>query len=632
MGSCTSNSAVHPGDGTFMDQLWTALYPQTYEKTLFAKEGIVYNPEDVQQIEFRGLLNFRAAYEYFLNFIRKHEDVSASLDMESCLVAWRLMKQFDELKGSSDRREYGLHICLTYLSGLLEESELENIRSAFEQEPIPDTVFHHALRFIFKELYQSVYTAFIETEQYLWVRTRLRKKIRGVRMADFDIYRVLGRGAFGIVCHVNKKSTGVHYAMKIQFKGQLIKSHRSHPERILQERQCLATCDHPFIVELYYAFQTTTMVALVMSLGSGRSLAHVLYKLGGPLSLNHVRFYAAEIVSALSYLHDKGLMYRDVKPSNVMLNYDGHIQLVDFGTICDYRGTSLTQATLPVPSSPPFADSLLDVFGSGKAGGFNSSVDEMYYDTVTHEGGDIEPSYTDDETFMPTINTFAGTKGFMSPEIAELEVHWAWSSGYTKAVDWWSLGVTVFVLLTNIEPFRIEDVPPLLDEIGKRSKHYKALLEPVNYNLLAEYPEDVTNFIRALLVVNENARLGYGETGSNDVRKHAFFQNIDWNELDTKCGAPPPKPIHIRKTLKPKKPMGIAQLLRNEEKSEWLIPPVAGNVMEPVNSTDDASQHTLEDNNNSTNPVWSTDDQKHFVRWGYSSTKAILEEINITTA
>jgi serum/glucocorticoid-regulated kinase 2 len=96
------------------------------------------------------------------------------------------------------------------------------------------------------------------------------------------------------------------------------------------EREILAKIDHPFIVKLHYAFQTETKLYLVMDFINGGELFFHLKREGRFLE-DRVRFYAAECFLALKHLHEFGIIYRDLKPENVLLNFDGHIKLTDFG-------------------------------------------------------------------------------------------------------------------------------------------------------------------------------------------------------------------------------------------------------------------------------------------------------------
>jgi serine/threonine protein kinase len=148
------------------------------------------------------------------------------------------------------------------------------------------------------------------------------------------------RVGFGLVVHVRKKSTNKHYALKLQTKERVFELNYEHPWRADYEKQAFASCHHPFIIELFYAFQTKSLIMLVMSLGSGVDLAKVL-KQARVLPYVRVRFYSAEIASALMYLHKKGMLYRDLKPGNVLLNEDGHITLVDLGAVADVHEKTL---------------------------------------------------------------------------------------------------------------------------------------------------------------------------------------------------------------------------------------------------------------------------------------------------
>ena len=89
---------------------------------------------------------------------------------------------------------------------------------------------------------------------------------------DFEYMEQLGEGGFGRVNHVKKSTTGKHYAMKIQLKTMMIEMFVDNPDRLLAERNVLAKCRHPYILELDYAFQTPSHAVLVTGLVSGGDL------------------------------------------------------------------------------------------------------------------------------------------------------------------------------------------------------------------------------------------------------------------------------------------------------------------------------------------------------------------------
>jgi serine/threonine protein kinase len=116
-------------------------------------------------------------------------------------------------------------------------------------------------------------------------------------------------------------------------------------------------------------------------------------------------------------------------------------------------------------------------------------------------------------------------------------------SGYTKAVDWWSLGVTIYRLLSGKYPFKTDMPKPVTPEdiITEGSDRYSLLLEKVDYSWFASHSA-VPAFISQLLVVDDKERLGYGPDGSTNVSAHPFFRGINWVELEQKKARPPPLP------------------------------------------------------------------------------------------
>eukprot|EP00744_Colponema_vietnamica_P007642 GILI01010975.1.p1 GENE.GILI01010975.1~~GILI01010975.1.p1 ORF type:complete len:345 (+),score=81.06 GILI01010975.1:98-1036(+) len=116
--------------------------------------------------------------------------------------------------------------------------------------------------------------------------------------------------------------------MKILKKEAIIA--RNQVAHTKTERNILQTIDHPFIVQLCFAFQTADKLYLVMDFLNGGELFYHLKK-AGRFSEERAKFYAAEIVLALEYLHNLGIIYRDLKPENILLDSTGHIKLTDFG-------------------------------------------------------------------------------------------------------------------------------------------------------------------------------------------------------------------------------------------------------------------------------------------------------------
>jgi serine/threonine protein kinase len=165
----------------------------------------------------------------------------------------------------------------------------------------------------------------------------LKKKYNKVRPNDFEYFEALGQGGFGVVFKVRKVSTGMMYALKIVPKGHLL---RSADTIVDLEVKILAAVRHPFIISMDYSFQSPQFAFIAMELAEGGTLWSVLKMLqANALSESQVRFYVAEIVEALHYLHGIGLIYRDLKPDNVLISSSGHVKLADLGGVSDTSGT-----------------------------------------------------------------------------------------------------------------------------------------------------------------------------------------------------------------------------------------------------------------------------------------------------
>jgi len=155
-----------------------------------------------------------------------------------------------------------------------------------------------------------------------------KKSTKKISLDDFELLCVIGRGSFGKVMKVRKKDTKEIFAMKILAKDMLIKQNMVAYTK--SEKNILQMVEHPFIVQLRYAFQTDSKLYLVLDFLSGGELFFHLSK-EVKFSVDRARFYTAELVLAIGHLHSKDIIYRDLKPENVVLDSKGHVCLTDFG-------------------------------------------------------------------------------------------------------------------------------------------------------------------------------------------------------------------------------------------------------------------------------------------------------------
>jgi len=158
-------------------------------------------------------------------------------------------------------------------------------------------------------------------------------------MDSFNIISTIGKGFYGKVILAQKKDTGELYAIKTVHKKRLVQSGKVHT--IMTERNILRSSSHPFVITLHFAFQTLSKFYLVLEYVNGGDLFHHMAQ-DDFFSLDDIRLYTAEIASALHYIHSLGVVYRDLKPENVLLDSLGHIKLTDFGLSKELGNQELT--------------------------------------------------------------------------------------------------------------------------------------------------------------------------------------------------------------------------------------------------------------------------------------------------
>lgn len=149
-----------------------------------------------------------------------------------------------------------------------------------------------------------------------------------VTLEKFEFIKVLGRGTFGKVILCREKSTSKLYAIKVLKKNVIIET--NEVDHTLAERRVLGKTRHPFIISLKCSFQTEHNLCHVMEFANGGDLFYHL-KNARFFTEERSRYYGAEIVDAIDYLHKFGVIYRDLKLENLLLDKDGHIKLADFG-------------------------------------------------------------------------------------------------------------------------------------------------------------------------------------------------------------------------------------------------------------------------------------------------------------
>ncbi|KAH7298171.1 hypothetical protein KP509_25G030400 [Ceratopteris richardii] len=320
-----------------------------------------------------------------------------------------------------------------------------------------------------------------------------------ITIEDFDILKLISRGAFGRVFLARKRSTGDYFAIKVLRKIDMIR--KNAVENILAERDILISVRNPFVVRFFYSFTCRDNLYLVMEYLVGGDLYSLLRKLGC-LEEHVARVYIAELVLALEYLHSLGVVHRDLKPDNILIAHDGHIKLTDFGL-----------------SKVGLINSTDDL--SGPTNGAVLHEENMFENYPTHEMQKEERKE----------RSAVGTPDYLAPEILLGTEH-----GYTA--DWWSVGIILFELLTGLPPFNAEHPQIIFDNILNRNVHWPSIPEDMS--------EEAKNLIDRLLTPDPNQRLG--AKGAGEVKNHAFFKDISWDNLARQKAAFVPNPESVDDT------------------------------------------------------------------------------------
>jgi len=286
-----------------------------------------------------------------------------------------------------------------------------------------------------------------------------RKRLHHLKMDDFEVGVTLGTGSFGRVSAVKYKETGRWYAMKQLKKREIIELNQI--DHINAEREVLSSISHPHIVNYYGSFQDPSCLFILMEYVNGGEFFTHLRK-AGRFPEETAKFYTAEVLTALAYLHSNDIVYRDLKPENLLLDSAGHAKITDFG--------------------------------------FAKQVEFRTW-------------------------TLCGTPEYLAPEIIL-------SRGHAKAADYWALGILAFEMLAGYPPFYDDDPVRIYEKIlaGKIKWPY-------------HMSEEAISFISDLLVPDIHHRLGSSKRGANDIKAHAWFAGMNWDEMKGSDTDAPIKPL-----------------------------------------------------------------------------------------
>lgn len=302
-------------------------------------------------------------------------------------------------------------------------------------------------------------------------------------------------------------------------------------QRAETERKIMKMLDHPFLPTLYAEFEASHFSCVVMEYCSGGDLHSLRHKQPQKhFSISSARFYAAEVLVALEYLHMLGIIYRDLKPENVLVRSDGHIMLTDFDlSLCSDAMAAVESPDfiLDPSSSPAVAD-------SPRAMTPFSCISNRLFRSKKIQTLSTNRLFVAEPVTARSCS-FVGTHEYVAPEVASGRSH-------GNAVDWWALGIFIYEMIYGRTPFAGAS-----NEITLRNIVKKPLAFPTDApNSLSEY--HARNLISRLLNKDPNWRLG-SKRGAADVKTHPFFKGLNFALIRTV--APPGVPgIRRQKTTK----------------------------------------------------------------------------------
>ncbi len=323
---------------------------------------------------------------------------------------------------------------------------------------------------------------FKEHSEYKRYQLKFDKVYNAITHRDFDFMEILGKGSFGRVIRVKKKTTGRQYALKVMSKKKILRGAESATQ-VTIERNVLVMCDCVAIVKPYFAFQTNRALFLALELLEGGNLLEGMEQCGGKMPVDVVRYLTAQMIIGLIYLHNLGILYRDLKPLNVMLDRRGNAVLTDMGLCVKFR-----EATLPK-----------DV----------AAISSNGQPTQRRKSLDIVKS-----TDMKCV----GTPGYRAPELLDADKT---KSGYGPSVDYWALGVTVYYISEGKAPFRQRN-PSLLGP-QKTPKELERDTHKQEVKYPSDFSPDLVSVITGLLARDPTQRLG---TDTQALKTHQFFKGI----------------------------------------------------------------------------------------------------------
>ncbi|XVE48497.1 hypothetical protein DITRI_Ditri01bG0006500 [Diplodiscus trichospermus] len=346
---------------------------------------------------------------------------------------------------------------------------------------------------------------------YSAIRSASFARKTGLTFRDFRLIRRVGSGDIGTVylCRLANADEKCYYAMKVVDKKVL--ALKKKERRAEMEKKILKMLDHPFLPTLYAEFEASHFSCIVMEYCSGGDLHSLRHKQPQKrFSLSSARFYAAELLVALEYLHMLGIVYRDLKPENVLVRSDGHIMLSDFDL-------SLCSNAIPAVESPSSSPDPTFPQNRPCTRPQPTSLSCLFYRLFRSKKiQTLTPSklFFVAEPVSARSRSFVGTHEYVSPEVASGGFH-------GNAVDWWAFGIFIYEMIYGRTPFSAASNELTLRNIVKRPLTFPT------YSPSSLVEHHARDLISGLLNKDPNSRFG-SKRGAADVKTHPFFKELNF--------------------------------------------------------------------------------------------------------
>ncbi|GLT70498.1 hypothetical protein SLA2020_425730 [Shorea laevis] len=373
-----------------------------------------------------------------------------------------------------------------------------------------------------------------------WDAINMVSKGSPLNLGHFRLLKRLGYGDIGSVYLVQLRGTKAYFAMKVMDKASI--ASRNKLLRAQTEREILGLLDHPFLPTLYSHFETDKFYCLVMEFCSGGNLHSLRQKQPNKYFTEEAaRFYASEVLLALEYLHMLGIVYRDLKPENVLVREEGHIMLSDFDLSlrCSVSPTLVKSSSLHVSNGGGgggvggiLDDDQLAVHGCMQPSNFLPRIlpskknRKSKSDFGLFVGGSL-PELMAEPTNVRSMS-FVGTHEYLAPEIVRGE-------GHGSAVDWWTFGIFLYELLHGTTPFKGS---------GNRATLFNVVGLPLRFPETPQVSFVARDLIRGLLVKEPHKRIAY-KRGATEIKQHPFFEGVNWALVRSAMPPHIPEPVDL---------------------------------------------------------------------------------------